>query len=192
MRLIIRAAMALVAVAAFVLSFQTLTELARLAGYGGLSFLYPVTLDLGTVSSCAAWMATRSRQAFHMTWSLLSASILMNGVEHWLSATGQRPAWWLVTVISMAPPAILGVVTHLAVGLGGPDRLERRVHEPAGPVTSPGGVMQVTAEPGELLASDTLDDLLAQGAGRRRIAAELGVSEHEARKLLAERNGHGR
>lgn len=54
MRLLIRASMALVALAAFALSFATLMALARLAGYGQLSWLYPVTLDLGTVASCAA------------------------------------------------------------------------------------------------------------------------------------------
>jgi hypothetical protein len=39
---------------------------------------------------------------------------------------------------------------------------------------------------------DSLAELISQGAGRRRIAAELGVSEYEARKLLASRNGDGR
>jgi hypothetical protein len=256
--------MALVAVAAFTLSFQTLTELATLAGYGSLSWLYPVTIDLGTVSSCAAWMATRSREALHMTWCLLSASILLNGCEHWLSAAGQRPEWWLVTVIAMAPPAILGVVTHLAVGLGThspstPDLLstqaselavvsERPGPEPNGGKAGAGspalwdestgcpdansaaavtGVNKRGDPVADLLAQsvagvgstdgssegcaapahpdirgtdissddvgspDPLADLAAQGAGRRRIARELNITEHEARKLLASRNGHG-
>jgi hypothetical protein len=97
--------MLLVAASAFALSFATLRTLARLAGYGTLAWLYPVTIDVGTVESCAAWLVSRSRQAFHMTWALLTASILLNGGEHWL------PAWWLITLIAMAPPAILGVVT---------------------------------------------------------------------------------
>jgi DNA-binding transcriptional regulator LsrR (DeoR family) len=40
---------------------------------------------------------------------------------------------------------------------------------------------------GETEDSDPVAELLAQGAGRRRIAAQLGISEHQARRLLAER-----
>lgn len=178
MRTLIKISMGLVALAAFALSFATLMALAQLAGYGPLSWLYPVTLDLGTVASCAAWMTTQSRQAFHLTWCLLSASILLNGCEHWLVATGQRPAWWLITMISMAPPAILGVVTHLAVGLGRPGA------EGVGAQTDAGPTLDVSPGSGDVAR------LISEGAGRRRIAAQLGISEHSARQLLtASKNG---
>ena len=36
---------------------------------------------------------------------------------------------------------------------------------------------------------DKLDQLLAEGAGRRKIADELGITEHQARVLIADRNG---
>jgi hypothetical protein len=257
-----------------------------------------VTIDLGTVSSCAAWMSTRSRQAFHLTWCLLTASILLKGCEHWLVAANQRPAWWLITVIAMAPPTILGVVTHLAVGLGGPDRfgpmtggpdrtpesaegqqtrqpalsggaqLAGGVRRPdqqqdglrllagstitadvtdgaressadstlaidrpdqrtspkvtqAGSTTTPDGA-EGAGEASEHLAldidrpghenrreevragstfsrrvsagdedrnttHDELEQLIAQGVGRRKLAAQLGISEHQARQLLSAR-----
>jgi hypothetical protein len=118
MRLVVQVSMALVAVAAFALSFQSLTTLGGLAGYGGLAWLYPVVVDLGTVSSCATWLATRSRQAFRMTWNLLVISVLQNGTVHWLIATGQRPEWWLITLVATVPPIVLGLTVHLGVSLG--------------------------------------------------------------------------
>lgn len=89
MRIIVRGSMALVAVAAFTLSFQSLMKLGELAGYGNLAWLYPLTVDAGAVGSCAAWMHTRSRQALWMTWGLLAVSVLQNGTVHWLMATGR-------------------------------------------------------------------------------------------------------
>lgn len=109
---------ALVTVAAFALSFQSLMKLGELAGYGGLAWLYPLCVDLGTVSSCTAWLATRSRQAFWMTWSLLAISVLQNGTVHWLIATGQKPEWWLITLVATVPPCVLGLTVHLGVTLG--------------------------------------------------------------------------
>lgn len=38
-------------------------------------------------------------------------------------------------------------------------------------------------------AGDRAAQLIAAGAGRRKLAAELGISEHEARKLAARRDG---
>jgi hypothetical protein len=38
-------------------------------------------------------LAEDCAEAFHMTWALLTASILLNGVEHRLVATGQWPTW---------------------------------------------------------------------------------------------------
>jgi hypothetical protein len=41
--------------------------------------------------------------------------------------------------------------------------------------------------------TDLVAELLAQGAGRRRLAAQLGISEHTARQLItATKNGDGR
>jgi hypothetical protein len=110
--------MVLVAVAAFALSFQSLKTLGTLSGYGDLAWLYPVVVDLGTVSSCVTWLGTRSRQAFWMTWSLLGVSVLQNGTVHWLIATHQTPEWALITLVATVPPIVLGLTVHLGVGLG--------------------------------------------------------------------------
>lgn len=118
MKRVVPVSIALVTVAAFALSFQSLTKLGELAGYEGLAWLYPLCVDLGTVSSCAAWLVTRSRQAFWMTWSLLVISVLQNGAVHWLIATKRLPEWWLVTLVATVPPLVLGLTMHLGVTLG--------------------------------------------------------------------------
>jgi hypothetical protein len=67
---------------------------------------------------------------------------------------------------------VLGLCVHLSVGLG----------EPA--VESGSSLLAevVTAE-------DRVASLIESGAGRRRLARELGVTEHQARQLLTSRDG---
>lgn len=186
MRTTVRASMATVALAAALLSYESLMHLGVLAGYGGLSFLFPIVVDAGAAASCATWLHTRSRQPLLMTWALLAVSVILNGTVHFLTSTHTAPNWWLVVAVAAVPPTVLGLCVHLAVGLGGPDRLPPGGGQPVGPTTSggTGGSADSTHD------TDPLAELLAQGVGRRRLAAELGVTEHQARQLLAgRRNG---
>jgi hypothetical protein len=164
--------MALVALAAAALSYQSLMHLGELAGYGALSFLYPIVVDAGAAASCAAWLHTRGRQPLAMTWSLLAISVVLNGTVHWLESTGSSPSWLLVVGVAAIPPLVLGLCVHLAVGLGAQN----------GPHSVTQGFTQDDPDP--------VAELIAEGAGRRRIARVAGISEHAARQLLAERNGH--
>lgn len=197
MTVIVRVSMALVAVAAFALSFQSLMTLGELAGYGVLAWLYPVVVDLGTVSSCAAWLSTRSRQAFGMTWTLLGVSVLQNGTVHWLMATGRAPEWWLVTLVATVPPIVLGLTVHLAVSLASGRHTEESTAEDA-PADLPPDMEAHPAdswdgEDRETPGDDRAPVTVAEGVGRRRLARQLGVSEHQARQILARsRNGDGR
>lgn len=283
MRLIVRWSMVLVALAAASLSYQSLMQLAGLAGYGMLSALYPLVVDAGAAASCAAWLHTRGRQALAMTWSLLAVSVVLNGTEHYLESTRTAPSWLLVVAVAAVPPSVLGLTLHLAVDMRRPD--QRTWEGPAGPTaphtglrdvsvftqshepqtdmrrpgqeewgsglagsTAPGasrsnsghtqakvtqtsgarppgqldtgatelaepsctdsrldppqrvrgqaeptapGVQRSTSE--STSGSNLLSELIEQGAGRRTIAAELGITEHEARKMISiSRNGDGR
>lgn len=184
MRVVVRTAMALVALAAAALSYQSLAHLGVLAGYGDLAPLYPVVVDAGAAASCAAWLHTRGRQPLAMTWSLLAISVVLNGTVHWLESTGTAPSWLLVVGVAAIPPLVLGLCVHLAVGLGA----ETEAHS---------GVHGFTKEPLDIGTTDIQDldtpdpvaELLDQGVGRRRLARELDISEHAARQLLASRNG---
>jgi Protein of unknown function (DUF2637) len=118
MKLLVRVAMTAVALAAAALSYQSLTHLGALCGYGTLAWLYPLVVDLGAVASCAAWLHTRGRQPLLMTWALLATSVGLNGTDHFLASTMLAPSWWLIVAIAAVPPTVLGCVVHLAVGIG--------------------------------------------------------------------------
>ncbi|MDN5856017.1 MAG: hypothetical protein L0K86_24890, partial [Actinomycetia bacterium] len=105
----------------------------------------------------------------------------------------------VVVAVSATAPAVLGAVVHLAVLVGRP--------EPA--VVDPDAAPDAGDEPigyeltAEAYAAGSLDEhglsrrwetapptrdrateLIAGGAGRRRLSRELGVTEYEARRLL--------
>lgn len=190
MKTIVRVSMTLVALSAAALSFQSLMRLGQLCGYGSLAGLYPVVLDLGAASSCAAWLHNRSRQALGMTWGLLGCSVVLNGTVHFLDATRVAPSWLLVVAVAAMPPTVLGLCVHLAVGLGG--HIEPAASAADG-LDELGGDENTPDWWADAPFADTpggrAAELLASGVGRRKLAAELGVTEHEARKIIAGRNG---
>ena len=88
---------------------------------------------------------------------------------------------WVAVLVGAIPPGVVGAVVHVAVLVGrGTDGSEsepvRLMTEDGHPVDDPSDV-----PPWE----DRAAQLIAAGAGRRRLAAELGIPEHRARALLA-------
>ncbi|MGQ0479699.1 MAG: DUF2637 domain-containing protein [Pseudonocardia sp.] len=194
--------LAVVAGAAAVLSFSALRDLAILCGFTpGLAWLLPVVIDAGAAAGCLVWLRTGgeyyypSRFARSLTWTLLAASVAGNAVVHYLTAYSLTPPWWLVVAVSAVAPAVLGAVVHLAVltaqsGTAGPQIDVDGLDDPAeGEGIGPDWWSSAGF-------ADTPDgraaELIEAGAGRRKLARELGLTEHEARRLLAARNGAGR
>lgn len=178
MKLFIRIVMGLVALAAGALSFQSLMHLGELCGYGGLAWAYPVTLDLGAAASCASWIHERNRQALGMTWAMLAISVVLNGTLHYLQAASTSPSWVLVVLVAAVPPAVFGLVVHLAVGVR-PAAVRDDVTAAADPLVE---------KAREALAEDP-------SIGRGALARRIGVSEWRARKALdqlASTNGHAK
>ncbi|MDN5932265.1 MAG: DUF2637 domain-containing protein [Pseudonocardia sp.] len=159
-----------VATAAAVLSFAALRDLALLCGFSPeLAWLLPVVVDAGAAAGSLVWLggavsAGARRFARSLALALLGLSVAANALGHGLAAFQQEPAWWVVVIVSAVAPAVLGAVVHLAVLVGRP-------------VPDVG-----QAEPD--VDDDRAAELIADGAGRRRIARELGVSEYEARRLI--------
>ena len=174
MRLIVRGSMALVALAAAALSFQSLWRLGQLAGYGDLAWAFPLVVDLGAASSCAAWLHMKSRQALAMTWALLATSVLLNGTTHYLTSTGTAPGWPLAVAVAAVPPTVLGLWVHLAVGLASSDE-------------QPAQSRDVTTSVEVDLAEQARQIVAATpGIGRNALAQELQISTYRARTLLTE------
>jgi hypothetical protein len=98
-----------------------------------------------------------------------------------LGGSGHGPPWWVAVLVGAIPPGVVGAVVHVEVLVGrGPDSSES---EPVRPVTDDGHPADdpSVVPPREVRAAQ----LIAAGAGRRRLAAELGIPEHRARALLA-------
>jgi hypothetical protein len=164
--------------------------------------------DATRSSSAAEEVEERVARRFAraLTVVLLASSVAGNAVVHGLAAYRLAAPWWLVVAVSATAPAVLGAVVHLAVlvaqghsgpaesGVEGLDEAPRHEETPAdwwtdapvsvGPTS---GLDPVTEGPVGPTDPDPVTELIEQGAGRRRLAKELGVSEHEARRLLAER-----
>ena len=193
--------LAVVAGAAAVLSFAALRDLALLCGFAPhLAWLLPVVVDAGAGAGSLVWLGgsvavPAARFARTLALTLLGLSVAANALDHGLAAYALTPAWWVVVLVSAVAPAVLGAVVHLAVLVGRDD----------GPEVDDEPIRyQLTAE---AFDADALDErglsrrwddappagdtdrasaLIAAGAGRRRISRELGVTEYEARRLLAE------
>ncbi len=161
-----------VAAAAAVLSFAALRDLALLCGFTpGLAWLLPVVVDAGAAAGSLVWLGgavpeSARRFARALALALLGLSVAANALGHGLAAFRQEPAWWVVVIVSAVAPAVLGAVVHLAVLVG----------------REPSARTEATAEPD--VDDDRAAELIAAGAGRRRISRELGVSEYEARRLI--------
>jgi hypothetical protein len=152
---------------------------------------------------------------------LLGSSVAANALDHGLAAYAARPHWVVVVLVSAVAPAVLGAVVHLAVLAAHPGEptsaadVVRTTHKinsaythgadvdpgdvsPPDPWGDPGDAPPTGEEPapvspeaGEDRETDRAGELIASGAGRRRLSRELGISEHKAREMLAAHRNRG-
>jgi len=196
------AAMLAVLAAAAVLSFAALRDLAELCGVEPvLAPLLPVAIDAGAAVSTRVWLSGRAvaaeRYARTMTWALLASTVAGNALHSGLVAAAAQPAWWVAVAVGAVPPAVVGAVVHLAV-LAGREAVsapaERHeealsgvsVRDRVGEDATPAAGSPAQATP---RSEDRAAELMAAGAGRRRLARELAIPEHQARALLDARRG---
>jgi hypothetical protein len=169
-----------------VLSFSALAELAEMVGMSRkLVWLFPVCTDAGVAVSTAVWLSRHNpdaeRFARRLTWALLALTVAGNAAHQGLAAAGMIPPWWVAVLVGAIPPGVVGAVVHVAVLVGrGTDRPQT---EPARHRTGDGH--PADDPPAVPPWEDRAAQLIAAGAGRRRLAAELGIPEHRARALLA-------
>lgn len=195
------ALLAVVAAAAAVLSFAALRDLALLCGFSrGLAWLLPVVVDAGAAAGTLVWLGGRAAwvSARRLALTLLGVSIAANALSHGAEAWESGRPWWVVVVacvVSGLAPAVLGAVIHLAVRYW---RGEQVVESPQvttpelvdSPAVSPAvalhlaGPGEVGDEPGDGVDEDRAAQLIAEGTGRRKLAREMGLSEHDARLLI--------
>jgi hypothetical protein len=210
-RILLFTLLAVVAMAAAVLSFSALRDLGLACGFEPrLAWLVPIVVDAGAAAGSVSWLSHPSLVARvfgrRLAVVLLAASVIGNGVAHLLEAYRLEAAWWLVVAVSALAPCVLGAVVHLVVlavqdDVGTTDPLDAPNRVETGAFWDPrssqvdqvaGGDDLTSAARMSDPAADRAAELIAEGVGRRRLARELGVSEYEARQLMQERrNGNG-
>lgn len=184
---------------AAVLSFDAVRDLAVLCGVREeLAPLLPISIDGGVAVGTRVWLSGRAviaeRFARRMTMALLAVTVAANALHAALVAADTRPAWWVAVAVGAVPAFVVGAVCHLVALLirraatGGMETAPT----PTGAATGIAEDQDAVGTPEIADAPDRAAELIEQGAGRRRLARELGMSEHQARELLAHaRNGHG-
>lgn len=197
MRAALYALITVVAVAAIVLSFTTLQQLAVLCQFPvGTAWLIPVVVDAGAAAGTVAWVVRTGPARRFGRWLalvLLALSVGGNALGHGLAAAGEVPHWGVAVAVGAVAPAVLFAMVHLAV-LAGRAGAEPQLPEDPVDAPSPEAELTVRTDPAPDVAPAALAEpdqervraLIAQGAGRRRLARELSVTEHQARELLAE------
>lgn len=190
----------IVAAAAAVLSFSALRDLALVCGFAPtLAWLLPVVVDAGAGAGSLVWLGgvvaePARRFARALALALLGLSVAANALGHGLEAFHLAPAWWVVVIVSAIAPAVLGAVVHLAVLVGRTEAEVVEVDEPIGYALTrqaydadeldEDGLSRRWDDAPVAVEPDRIGALIAAGAGRRRLSRELGITEHEARRLL--------
>jgi hypothetical protein len=197
-RAVLYALLLVVAAAAAVLSFAALRDLALVCGFTPrLAWLLPVVIDAGAAAGSLVWLGgwaagSARRFARALALGLLALSVAANALGHGLVAFDLAPAWWVVVIVSAVAPAVLGAVVHLAVLVGRPHALDRR-EDAAGAAAADATEVLDEQEPPPWwehalpavgVTGYRAAELIAAGAGRRRLARELDITEYEARRLL--------
>jgi uncharacterized protein DUF2637 len=135
--------MAVTALAAAISSFSGLRSLAAATGWPeALSPLLPFTVDAYAMTATRVWLsaATGSARARHFArWNAIGAislSLLGNAAWHLVAAKVLTISWPIVVTVGAVPPAVLGLLSHLAVLRGqdgeddpGQDGPERDNHQ---------------------------------------------------------------
>lgn len=134
--------MSVVALAAAVLSFASLQDLAQRAGYSReLAALLPIAIDAQAVVATRAWLAATTptpgrRYARTLALSAVGLSVVGNAGQHAMAAIALVTPWWVVVAIASVPPIALAATAHLAALLAGGSRPDPSI-EPVAPVVDP-------------------------------------------------------
>jgi hypothetical protein len=200
------AAVLLVALVAAVISYAHQRDLAQEHGEAWRAYLLPLSVDGMLLASTLAIVDRRRRRepAGWVPWLGLALGILASLAANVAAArpdpVSQAIAAWPPAALAIAIETLVVVLrrpktteppTEPAVSLGVDPEPPTQVAAPALPAEV---YQQVTIPDTDLdhAEPDLLARLLAQGASRRQLAAELGVSEYRAKQLLAaSRNGNG-
>lgn len=182
------AGIAVVAVAAAVLSFASLQALAQRAGYApGLAALLPIAIDAQAVVATRAWLSWGTlpparRYARLLALTAVALSVIGNAGEHAMAAAAVLTPWWVVVLVSAVPPIALAATAHLGA------LLATRSDRPASielDTTSPANVGRALPAAEAPVVPDGLADVQESRSTRSKPAARPSRSIEQLRSELA-------
>lgn len=175
------AGMTVTACAAAVSSFSGLHSLAVATGWPeALAPLLPFTIDAYAMTATRVWLskATGSAAARRFArWNAIGAiglSLVGNAAWHLIAAKVLTVSWPIVVLVGAVPPAVLGLLSHLAVLRGQDDEDE---------ATPPGTELEEHQDEAEAGGDDLLEAARAADDAHR---AEHGkpITRDQLRKQL--------
>lgn len=188
--------MTVTAISAAVSSFSGLRSLAAATGWPeALSPLFPLTVDAYAMTATRVWLSgsTGSERARRFArWNAIMAiglSLVGNAVWHLIAAQVLAVSWVIVVLVGAVPPAVLGLLSHLAVlrGQAEASRLQAAEDDQG----ESGSELTTTAPADELLAQARAADAAHQAQHGKPITRDqlrktLRVSTERASHILRE------
>ena len=110
--------------AAIAASYSALKGLAHLTGWGRLDWLLWVAIDIYALTATRVWLSRRTKSkkvrrfAAYNSVGAIGLSLVGNAAYHAIHAKAWNLGghfWMLVVAVSSVPPAIIGLIGHLAV-----------------------------------------------------------------------------
>jgi hypothetical protein len=128
--------LAVVGIAAAVLSFSALADLAYRCGMTGsarllgwtlhLSWLLPLAVDVFAITATVIWLRRRVSAdalsyAQRAAWAAIASTVAGNAYHGYLVNEATAPPWGAAVLVSAVPAVALGALVHLAVLVGRSD-----------------------------------------------------------------------
>jgi hypothetical protein len=206
-RVFVLTGIAVVILAAGILSFSALRRLGISAGWSpALAELLPVSIDVYALISTVSWLvlaegeADRKRSGINASVAV-SLSVLGNGIEHLNTFHVLTVGWPVVVAVSAIPPVVMALSVHLAVRFLAETEEAQTVparaaatttgNEESGPETNAKSAWKTLPEPVKLSrAKAATERLKAEGKPitGAAVAAVLGTTDRTGRNYLAKLN----
>jgi len=182
-----------VALAAAVLSFSSLQQLAVRAGYSPtLAALLPLAIDAQAVVATRSWLAAHTpprarRYARALALAAVAGSVAGNAGQHAMAAAGVETPWWVVVAIASVPPVALAMVAHLAALLATHRPAPRQAEHEAAEMEP--STEQPPATRADAHAADPLTERASARADGAQPSAQQGAQAPRATRSRARSAG---
>lgn len=186
-----------VGLAAGILSFFALSDLAYQAGITGrlvvgparfyAAWLFPIAVDAFLVISTLTWLlrwgpADAVRFARWSTLAGITTTVVGNAYHGYLAGAGAVPPWLAAVVVSAVPAVALGALCHLGALLGRPPVDELPANEPTADE-----LVEVEAEVGVPVSTTSTTSFLYRLRDADGVLLYVGITGHYRLRLMRHR-----